>query len=402
MKRHILFTIISWLPLLLFAQNHLLIENGTQTRMSGGYLVMTNADFENTGDFQSTAGTAIVRGTAATTNTNIGGIGTTQFSNFELDKTSEDAQLSGDIEVTYNTIMTSGNLDLNGYTLTLGEESNGIIMGESETTRIFGPNGGEIIKEVTLNNPSNRNPGNMGLVFTTSSSLGLTTIRRSHTHPDASSGNIIERYFDITPTSPANNVNFILHYFDAELNNLSENQLLFWQDADYTTWSRDNIVAQNPVDDIALCPNIPAQGMITLGSDKLFVATKVMLPSNYNSGTNLMDATLLAIELLPETEPYTALGYPNLQNAGISTTLSISGTTDDIVDWALVELRDASNPSDIVALRAALLKRDGNLVDVDGKSPVPFEGVEAGSYYIAVRHRNHLGVMSATPIMLSY
>jgi hypothetical protein len=34
------------------------------------------------------------------------------------------------------------------------------------------------------------------------------------------------------------------------------------------------------------------------------------------------------------------------------------------------------------------------VVDVDGSSPLLFMGLDSGSYLVAVRHRNHLGVMS--------
>jgi hypothetical protein len=77
-------------------------------------------------------------------------------------------------------------------------------------------------------------------------------------------------------------------------------------------------------------------------------------------------------------------------------------TTGDnaIVDWILLELRDNANSSSIVATRAALVQRDGDIVDVDGVSAVTFN-VAPGNYYVAVRHRNHLGCMTATAVSLS-
>ena len=53
-----------------------------------------------------------------------------------------------------------------------------------------------------------------------------------------------------------------------------------------------------------------------------------------------------------------------------------------------------------LATRAALLQRDGDVVDVDGVSSVQV-AVADGNYYVAVRHRNHLGVMTANPVALS-
>ena len=47
------------------------------------------------------------------------------------------------------------------------------------------------------------------------------------------------------------------------------------------------------------------------------------------------------------------------------------------------------------------LKSDGTIVDTDGTSPVQFTGLSAGNYYIVIRHRNHLAIMSASAIPLS-
>ena len=70
------------------------------------------------------------------------------------------------------------------------------------------------------------------------------------------------------------------------------------------------------------------------------------------------------------------------------------------MDWVVVELRDATDPADVVATHAALLQRDGDIVGTDGVSPVQFN-VAVKDYHIAVRHRNHLGIMSAAPVRIS-
>jgi hypothetical protein len=41
------------------------------------------------------------------------------------------------------------------------------------------------------------------------------------------------------------------------------------------------------------------------------------------------------------------------------------------------------------------------MVDMDGISPVGLIGFPNGNYYVAIRHRNHLGVMTASPIRLN-
>ena len=54
----------------------------------------------------------------------------------------------------------------------------------------------------------------------------------------------------------------------------------------------------------------------------------------------------------------------------------------------------------VVATRSVLVQRDGDVVDTNGISKMLFESVEPDDYYVAVRHRNHLGVMTASPVFL--
>ena len=115
-----------------------------------------------------------------------------------------------------------------------------------------------------------------------------------------------------------------------------------------------------------------------------------------------MNDTLRTLNLLPATEPYSSLTRfshigGETVNAGV---FAVSGN-NAIVDWVLVELRNGSDPSRLVATRAALLQRDGDVVDMDGVSPVAFANQSNGSYYVVVGHRNHLRVMTAAPVALS-
>ena len=76
-------------------------------------------------------------------------------------------------------------------------------------------------------------------------------------------------------------------------------------------------------------------------------------------------------------------------------------TKNDAVDWIVVELRDANDSTVVVASRAGILQRDGDIVDIDGSSMLKMYGVADGNYYVAVRFRNHLGIMTANPIAFS-
>ncbi|MBK7083770.1 MAG: hypothetical protein IPH53_03515 [Flavobacteriales bacterium] len=135
----------------------------------------------------------------------------------------------------------------------------------------------------------------------------------------------------------------------------------------------------------------------------LSVAPRVMLGGAYDSGTQTMNDMLRAAALLPLLEPYTSLGYPHSGGGGgemVAPALMDSTGNNAIVDWVIVELRSANDPATVLASRSALVQRDGDVVAVDGSSSVPFQ-LPLGDYHVAIRHRNHLGVMTAAPFALS-
>lgn len=43
---------------------------------------------------------------------------------------------------------------------------------------------------------------------------------------------------------------------------------------------------------------------------------------------------------------------------------------------------------------------DGSITGADGDSPLCFPGSTYGEYYIVIRHRNHLPIMSATTVVM--
>ncbi|WP_431132924.1 FG-GAP-like repeat-containing protein [Psychroserpens mesophilus] len=87
---------------------------------------------------------------------------------------------------------------------------------------------------------------------------------------------------------------------------------------------------------------------------------------------------------------------------GLTADVSVFNTTgsDAIVDWVFVELRDKDDNTLVVDSQSALLQRDGDVVDVDGLSPLTFDQ-DQDSYYVVIKHRNHLGLMSAASYALS-
>jgi hypothetical protein len=98
---------------------------------------------------------------------------------------------------------------------------------------------------------------------------------------------------------------------------------------------------------------------------------------------------------LPLAQPYGVAPF------NYFTTETVPSIPIDVVDWVLVELRDDADITNILFKKAAFIKNDGRIVELDGVSPLNIGGNAYGTYYIAVRHRNHLAIATATPVFLS-
>jgi hypothetical protein len=122
-----------------------------------------------------------------------------------------------------------------------------------------------------------------------------------------------------------------------------------------------------------------------------------------------MQDSLRVHHYIPNTEPYSSAGFNQYfihtgGGGGETVTdpavFNVTGS-NAIVDWVFLELRDRLNNSVVKHTRAALVQRDGDVTDVDGISPVCFTNPGDNRYYLSVRHRNHLGVMTAVALDIS-
>lgn len=134
----------------------------------------------------------------------------------------------------------------------------------------------------------------------------------------------------------------------------------------------------------------------TAGSKVL--ATTVLLEGCYTGSTSM--STLLNT-FIPHTQPYSASPW------NYSGTENLTYIPGSLVDWVLVELRQASSPelaTEATVLpgwpKAMLLMQDGSIKDVAGETPTM--GMAVGNnLYLVIHHRNHLSVMSSAPLILS-
>ncbi len=104
-----------------------------------------------------------------------------------------------------------------------------------------------------------------------------------------------------------------------------------------------------------------------------------MLQGPYNPDTDEMNNTINP--MLPLLDPY------------FETTTAPS-IPANAVDWVLVEVHDPHDMSQVIASKPCFLTTNGTIVDIDGSPGVVFEDLCVIEAYIAVKHRNHLGVMT--------
>lgn len=99
--------------------------------------------------------------------------------------------------------------------------------------------------------------------------------------------------------------------------------------------------------------------------------------------------------VLPLNQPFNIAPW---NYAGTETVPSIPGA--DIVDWILVELRDApdaisATPLTVIGSQAAFINNLGEIIGLDGINAVRFGNTVNDNLFVVIRHRNHLSVMSA-------
>ena len=134
-------------------------------------------------------------------------------------------------------------------------------------------------------------------------------------------------------------------------------------------------------------------------SNAITLDLKVFLEGPYN-GTD-MNTTLDADGDLPLEQPYNTAPW---NYAGTESVAAIPNS--DVVEWVIIELRDAASadqatPATRAAQQAAFLLKDGSVRGLDGTSLLQFNVNISNNLYVAVWQRNHLGILSADALVPS-
>ena len=123
--------------------------------------------------------------------------------------------------------------------------------------------------------------------------------------------------------------------------------------------------------------------------DPVLLQVKVDLQGPYSLSANEMSTDLNYgnPNNIPTTSPY-------VEDPRVAPSIP-----SNITDWVLVQLRSHADSSAVIS-RSVFLRNDGQVVNEAGESVIELF-VEDGEYYVVIRHRNHLAVMSRLTVSLS-
>lgn len=336
--------------------------------------------------------------------------------NLELDNNAG-AQLTSNARIAFSMLFTNGKVTLHNANFRLSDVAT--ISGQDANKYAETNAMGELQKEVTANLAAFEMPvGNAGnynpLLATTAGPYNAAAFGvrdTSDTHPKlfAQATDFLENFWPITQTG-ITKLDLKGNYIDPVQVTGSDLKFagFFWKDAQQE-WSLDgsNVDAGANLTGNTVVGDGDLYAMNTYG----LVNAKVFLQGAYNDVTHLMkdNLRLPPVNVLPVTDPYrvaplnTAFAHVNNpKTETITDPVTVFANQalidNDIVDWVFLELRNGADGKNKVATRSALVQRDGDVVDMDGVSPVYFkDAIVNNNYTLAVRHRNHLG-MSTDPV----
>ena len=250
------------------SQNTVKIQAGAVFTIKENDLVTfkdMNLDNDGTVNLLPGDGTILFSGSQ---NNTVGGNNSPLFDKLEIAKTgSGKLSLGRNINIGSSINFTSGLIDLNNNNILM--QPNALLIGESESSRITGNNGGYLEISKALNSPSALNAGNLGAIISSPVNMGNTIIRRGHKSQLNGSGigSSVLRYYDIIP---ANNSSLIatlrFQYFDAELNGFDENTIVIWKSVDTLTWLKQGFTSRDNVANFVEKTGIPDFSRWTLSS----------------------------------------------------------------------------------------------------------------------------------------
>jgi hypothetical protein len=417
MFKQIKTTAAAMLFLVSAANAQLTISSGAVFNIQTGALVTVQGDVLSNADITG-AGKVVLKG-SANQNVNMNGF---TIPNLEMDNAAN-ATLTGNAKIGSSVLFTNGKILVGNNTATLTAAATSTGMGAS---KFFETNGTgfvrrELAADITaLETPVGSGTDYLPVSLTTvggayaAASIGVQAkgVAEANKHPRTES--FLTAYWPVNKTGiTGGTTTAVGTYVDPTRVTGTEADLngFYW---DGTNWSLAGS-NQSAVANTVQATVTTNTGDLYAMNKFLLLDSKVFLQGTYNVGAGLMDDKLRTTvayvpgaaptgNLLPSTDPYRTATYlaafPHISNSTVEMATSTAFNDmpvagDNIVDWVFLELRNTTTPLNaVLQTRAALLQRDGDIVDIDGVSPIYFKNVNAGNYSISVRHRNHIGMVT--------
>lgn len=398
---------------------HAQLNIGTaQFFIQSGGVVTVQGDLTSNTDIQGT-GKIVLKG-SANQNVNMNGFA---IPNLEMDNAAG-ATLTGNAKIGSTLLFTTGKITAAAFNLKMSDVATASGGGASKFVETNST--GQVQKDIVANLTNYEVPVGTGTTYspvfltTTGSNsggvVGVRAVTGAEPNKHIRSTDFLTRYWALTRSGIGGTLDAKGKYANADVTG-SEAALngIFWNG---TSWSLAGTNIDPATDQagatISSAGDLYAMNKFVLSKIKVYLQAPVLsgglMEDKLRTSAAYASPTYPASNLIPLGDPYrtapynTSFTHVNNTTAEVTTTAALSDQANpnfNVVDWVYVELRNTATPSNVVLqTRAALLRRDGTIVDIDNSSPLYFKDVAAGSYTLAVRHRNHLA-MSTNPATFS-
>jgi hypothetical protein len=388
-------------------------ENKNSGSISNDGKIEVQGNFLNSATYNSvTADDSLILSGAGNVTLN-GGAST--YTNLWINKTAA----SDRVTLTATTLL-SGKLDYDQGVFTTDPITNPAYLFSAPTTAVFDIAAGkEIIGNVrrtgwangsaiVFNQPNMQVTTNAG---TAPTNLTVTMIPLTESGDPTDNEREVKRKFVFSQTGGTGFTSDVrMPYLSGELNTNTEANLVPWGRFTGVWNGKLTPVTRDAPNDWVSTTGITQTDFINewkLADPRYTMNATVLLRGPYNIGTGLMNTTLNSSGLLDQpvggalNQPYNTTPFNYTGTENVATGFFAAHPT--IVDWVLAELRipatglgaDAASAT-IVGRKAGFLLNNGTVVGLDGVTPLSFDINKQGAGFMTIRHRNHLGVMSAS------
>ncbi len=395
---------------------NLIVESGSTVIVTGGIVnnsgtIDNKGTIENKGDlvnntstlFATTStGTFKFNGTTAqeiTGNFDAGFYGITEIDNtngvsITTTSTGADQTINGELK------FTSGTLTLNGFNLTLGSTDP---TGTGASAYVVTNGTGTLKRNVPADGATNvtfpvgntaYNP--LALQNSTSATTDTYGVRVMDNEPaNASTIHMVDRNWEVTETTSGGSDLTVTAQWNSteELTGFDVNNCAIGLTTDGGTiydWSETG--AASGTDPYTMTAS-SFTGVGTFAVGDYFYSGKRLdltffLGGAYNGSNMNNDLYTSGVLLTQTTDPY-----------GLGTT--VASVPTNAIDWVEVQLRDNTDNTVVQHSYAFFVDASGNLLNTDGTTGGKITGAVLQNYYVAVLHRNHLGVVSNALVPLN-